>query len=91
MNNFDKKISENVKSYLDENVEFSYEEIEKIHLKIQQGIQKSRKFNPVYWTVLASAAIIFLVLSLSFLKGPIVGPENDHASQDPGNENSYLT
>ena len=90
LNNFDKKISDKVKSYLDENVEFSTEESEKIHLKIQQGIHKSRKINPLYWTVLASAAIIFLVLSLSFLKDPIVGPENEHAAQGSGNEDFTL-
>ena len=39
---------------------------------------------------MASAATIFLVLSLSFLKGPIVGPENEHAAQGSGNENVTL-
>lgn len=90
MNNFDKKISDNVKSYLKENIDFSNEESENIHLKIQQGIHKSRKFNPLYWTVLVSAATIFLILSLSFLKGLIVGPENEHAVQGSDNENFTL-
>ena len=90
LNNFDKKISDKVKSYLDENVEFSTEESEKIHLKIQQEFHKSRSVNPLYWTVLASAAIIFLVLSLSFLKSPIVVPENEHVAQGSGNENITL-
>ena len=90
LNNFDKKISGKVKSYLDENVEFSTEESEKIHLKIQQEFYKSRSANPLYWTVLASAAIIFLVLSLSFLKSPIVVPENEHVAQGSGNENITL-
>lgn len=90
LNNFDKKISGKVKSYLDENVEFSTEESEKIRLKIQQEFHKSRSVNPLYWTVLASAAIIFLVLSLSFLKSPIVVPENEHVAQGSGNENITL-
>lgn len=90
LNNFDKKISDKVKSYLNENVEFSTEESEKIHLKIQQEFHKSRSVNPLYWTVLASAAIIFLVLSLSFLKSPIVVPENEHVAQGSGNENITL-
>lgn len=89
MNNFDKKISDKVKSYLDENVEFSTEESERIHLKIQD-YHKSRKFNPLYWTVLASAAAIFLILSLSFLKGSIMGIDNDLAIQGLGNENFTL-
>ena len=40
--------------------------------------------------MLASAAIIFLVLTLSFLKGPIIDQENEHALQGSGNENSNL-
>ena len=41
LNNFDKKISSKVKNYLDENVEFSTEESEKIQLKIQGKLNKS--------------------------------------------------
>lgn len=91
LNSFDKKISDNVKSYLDENVVFSTEESKKIRLKIQQDNHKSTKFNPLYWTVLASAATLFLILSLSFLKGPIVGPDKEHPAQGSGNENIPLT
>jgi hypothetical protein len=91
LNNFDKKISEKVKSYLDKNVEFTTEESEKIQMKIQQGIHKSRKINPIYWTALASAAAIFLILSISFLKGPFAGPENEQAVQGSGNEGEELS
>ena len=90
MNNFDKEISNNVKSYLEENVQFSSEETERIHQKIKQGYHKSLKFNLLYWTVLASAATIFLILlSLSFLKGPIVGQDNEHEIQ--GSTNGKIT
>ena len=51
LNNFDKKISSKVKHYLDENVEFSTEESEKIQLKIQGNLNKSNRFHPKYWTV----------------------------------------
>lgn len=90
LDNFDKKISGKVKSYLDENVEFSTEESKKIHLKIQQKFYKSRSGNPLYWTVLAFAAIIFLILSLSFLKSPIVVPENEYVAQGSDNETITL-
>jgi len=90
LNDFDKKISDNVKSYVNKNVEFTTEESEKIHWKVQQGIPNTRKFNPLYWTVLVSAATIFLIVSLSFLKSPIVGPENEHALQGSGDENITL-
>lgn len=91
MNNSDKNISEKVKSYLNQNVEFTTAESEKIQMKIQQGIHKSRKINPIYWTVLASAAAIFLVLSISFLKGTIGGPENEQVVVDSGNAGEELS
>lgn len=91
MNTFDKKISENVKRYLDNNVEFTTEEREKIQMKIQRGTHKSRKFNPFFWTAMASAAAIFLILSVSFLKSPIVGPENEKGVQGSGNEGEELS
>ena len=83
MNNFDKKLSNEVKSYLDEDGEFSSVESD----EIQQGYQSSRKFNQIYWVVLASAATILLIVSLSFLKGPNVGIDNELAIQGFGNEN----
>ncbi len=92
MNNFDKEITEKVKSYLDKNVEFTSRESEKIQMKIQQGnIHKSRRFNPFYWTALASATAIFLILSISFLKAPITGIENEQAVQSSGNEGEELS
>ena len=90
LNNFDKKISSKVKNYLDENVEFSTEEREKIQLKIQGNVNKSNRFQPKYWTVLASAVIIFLVLSLSFLKKPDGVQQNEQADQGSGDENMIL-
>ena len=88
LNNFDKEISNKVKSYLDENVQFSTEENERIHQKIKQGYHKSLNFNLLYWTVLASAATIFLILlSLSFLKDQIVGQDNEHTIQGSNNGN----
>ena len=90
LNNFDKKISSKVKNYLDENVEFSTEEREKIQLKIQGNLNKSNRFHPKYWTVLASAVIIFLVLSLSFLKKPDGVQQNEQADQGSGDENMIL-
>ncbi|MFA9560435.1 hypothetical protein ACERII_24350 [Evansella sp. AB-rgal1] len=91
MNKSDKKISEKVKSYLDKNVEFTTEESEKIQMKLQQGIHKSRNFNPFYWTALASAAAIFLILSISFLNGSLLGPENELAGQSSDSEGEELS
>lgn len=90
MNNSDKNRSEKVKSYLYKNIEFSPGESEEFQMKIQQGAHKSRKINPIYYTVLASAASIFLFLSISFLKGTNVGPENERAVVGSGNEGEVL-
>ena len=90
LNNFDKKISSKVKNYLDENVEFSTEESEKIQLKIQGNLNKSNRFHPKYWTVLASAVIIFLVLSLSFLKNLDTVPKNEFGKQAASSEDITL-
>lgn len=90
LNNFDKKISSKVKNYLDENVGFSTEESEMIQLKIQGKLNNSNSFHPKYWTVLASAVIIFLVLSLSFLKNPDAVPKNELDKQASSSEDITL-
>lgn len=80
-----------MKNYLDKNVEFTTAESEKIQLKIQQGAHKSRKINPIYWTALASAAAIFLILSISLLIGPFIGQENQQVIEGSGNEGEELS
>lgn len=90
MNNFDKKLSSKLKNYLDENVEFSTEESEKIQLKIQGKLNKLNRFHPKYWIVIASAVIIFFVLILSFLKNPEGIPKNEQVEQGSSNEDSIL-
>jgi len=67
MDNFDKQISSEVKSFLDKNVKFKNTEKYKILQKIERSNRKTKKFYPAYWTVLASAAIVVCLLSLSFL------------------------
>lgn len=79
-----------MKSSLDQNVEFTTEESKRIQMKIQQSIHKSRKFNPFYWTALATAAAIFLLLSISFLNDPFLGPENGEAVQSSDSEGEEL-
>ena len=87
LNNFDKEITEHVKSYLEKNVQFSKEESELIHQKIKHGNDKRPKSNLLYWTVLVSAATIFLVLiSLSFLKGSFVGQDKELTRQGSNKE-----
>lgn len=50
---------------------------------------KSKKFK-LYLTLLTSAAIVFLVLTLFFLKGPFIDQENEIALLGSENENSSV-
>lgn len=61
------QISSEVKSFLDKNIEFKHTEKYKILQTIERSNRKTKKFYPAYWTVLASAAIVICLLSLSFL------------------------
>lgn len=67
MDNFDKQISKKVKSFLEGNVEFKNEEKNKILENVESSKHKSKKFYPIYWTVLGSAVILFFILSLPFI------------------------
>ena len=87
MDNFDKKISEEVKDFLNNNVEFTNGEAERIREEIKQNQIEKRKINPVYWAVLASAAILFLLLSIPFINELSTKiPDNQQAAPDLDNE-----
>ena len=90
MDNFDKQISKRVKNYLDENVEFKNDEKNKILTKIEHS--KRKNFHPVYWTVLASTAIIVFILSLSFINdGKSNIQERELTGTEIKNDNPYMT
>lgn len=91
MDNFDKQISRGVKSFLDKNVEFKNSEKHKILLTIEHSNRKTKKFYPVYWTVLASTAIIVCIMSLSFMNdGASNINDSEQAGSDFANGNPYL-
>ena len=91
MDNFDKQISGRVKNFLDENVEFKNDEKNKILEKIEHNNRKTKKFHPVYWTVLASTAIIVFILSLSFINdGNSNIQERELKGTDVKNDNPYI-
>lgn len=64
MNKFDKKVSKEVKSFLDENIEFTTGEAERIRRKAKMPVQR---FNLVYWIVLTATISVSILLALSFL------------------------
>lgn len=89
MDNFDEQISKGVKSFLDKNVEFSNTEKYKILQTIEKrSNRKTKKFYPAYWTVLASAAIIVFILTLSFMNDG--AQDSDLAGSGVANGNSEV-
>ena len=91
MDNFDKRISRGVKSFLNENVEFKNEERHKILETIEHSKRKKKRFHPVYWSVLASAAIIICILTLSFINdGNSNIQDSQLAGSDSGKSNLSL-
>ncbi|WP_139311083.1 hypothetical protein [Paenisporosarcina indica] len=91
MDNFDKKISTRVQNFLEENVEFRNDEKNEILEKIEHRNRNKRHFHPVYWTVLASTAIIVFILSLTFISDGKSNIQNSElAGSEFKNANPYL-
>ncbi|MDX1770186.1 MAG: hypothetical protein R3328_01540 [Planococcaceae bacterium] len=67
MDRFDKDISQSIKGYLNKNVNFKWEEGQRIQNKIENKKLRISKFNPVYWSVLSFAVILFILLGSSYL------------------------
>lgn len=66
MGGFDRDVSAKVKRVANDNVHFSQEEKMAIRQKMQNAKPAVRRFQPVYWTVLASAAALFLFLGFIY-------------------------
>lgn len=64
---FDKHVKEEVQGYLNKHVHFSREESQQIRRKTANK-SSTKKFYGVYYTVLASAIVLFTILSLPFFK-----------------------
>lgn len=61
VDNFDKHVKEEVQEYLNKHVHFSREESQQIRSKITNK-SSTKKFHGVYYTVLASAIVLFTIL-----------------------------
>ncbi|WP_313894141.1 hypothetical protein [Psychrobacillus sp.] len=67
MDQFDKHVKEEVQGYLNKHVHFSPEESQQIRRKVANK-RATKKIDRVYYTVLASAIALFIILSLPLLK-----------------------
>ncbi|MDN4608560.1 hypothetical protein [Sporosarcina highlanderae] len=56
--------------FLKSNIHFTNEEGERIKERIAPKKKRALRFNPVYWTVLAAAASLFIFISISFINSP---------------------
>lgn len=74
MDKFDHEVREELKSFLQENIQFTPEEKEQVQERIGSKKSKGLQFNPVYWTVLTAAIALSLFFSffylMDFLKNP---------------------
>lgn len=70
MERFDKEIKKEVDDFLKNNIHFTHEEGERIRERIVPKKKSALRFNPVYWTVLAAAASLFIFITISFINSP---------------------
>ncbi|MEO4052901.1 hypothetical protein [Solibacillus sp. CAU 1738] len=67
MDKFDKHVKEEVQGYLNKHVHFSREESQQIRKKTANK-SSTKKFHGVYYTVLASAVVLFTILCFPLFK-----------------------
>lgn len=67
MDKFDNHVKEEVQGYLNKHVHFTREESQQIRRKTANK-SSTKKFHGVYYIVLASAVVLFTILSLPFFK-----------------------
>lgn len=94
MNEFDRKISMDLKNVANDNVHFTQEEKMSIRRKTSDRNSSERRFQPVYWTVLASAATLFLFLGFIYANDAGLlnaGPDTDYIAPANANEMEYTT
>jgi len=70
MERFETEIKKEVDDFLERNIRFTHEEGERIRERIAPRKKRALRFNPVYWTVFAAAASLFIFISISFINGP---------------------
>ncbi len=92
MEEFDRNVSVKLKRVANDNVHFSQEEKMAIRQKTQNAEHAVRHFQPVYWTVLASAAALFMFLGFIYAMDSGLleaGPETDYMTPAENGEMGY--
>lgn len=94
MNEFDRKISADLKNVANDNVRFTQEEKMSIRRKTSDRNSSRSRIQPVYWTVLASAATLFLFLGFIYANDAGLlntGPDTDYLPPANADEMGYTT
>lgn len=87
MDPFDYEVSSKLKTTAQNNIRFTEEEKKAVRRETQKTTATTNRFQPVYWTVLASAATLFLFLGYLFLTDS--GPDTAHVMPTNAGEMSY--
>lgn len=77
MDHFKIEVKKEVNEFLEKNIRSTHEEWERIQSEMHQKKKKTQKITPVYWTVLLTAASLFLFLSVAY-----IGDLNEGTSTD---------
>lgn len=92
MERSDRKISTQLKEVADGNVRFTQEDKLAIRRKLENGNSSVRRFQPVYWTVLASAVTLFVFLGFIYATDAGLlnaGPDTDYMTPANNGEMGY--
>ncbi|WP_033543208.1 hypothetical protein [Planococcus sp. CAU13] len=94
MDHFDREISAKLKGVANDNVRFTQEEKMAIRRKTSGSKTRASRFQPVYWTVLASAVTLFLFLGFIYANDTGLlnaGPDTDYMMPANGADMGYTT
>ncbi|WP_422124431.1 hypothetical protein DHX103_06325 [Planococcus sp. X10-3] len=92
MEGFDREISAKLKKVANDNVRFTHEDKMAVQQKTHKMQAGNRRFQPVYWAVLASAATLFLFLGFIYATDSGLletGPDTDYMTPASDGEMGY--
>lgn len=92
MDRFDREVSAQLKRVANDNIRFTQEDKAAVRRNTQQMQSGNRRFQPVYWAVLASAATLFLFLGFIYATDSGLleaGPDTDYMTPAGNGEMGY--
>lgn len=87
MDRFDREISAQLKRVANDNIRFTQEDKAAVRRNTHKMQSGNRRFQPVYWAVLASAATLFLFLGFIYATDSSLleaGPDTDYMTPADG-------